>query len=417
MAVYTDFVMTPANYQQNLMNNDFTGNNNMFVQFYISELPLYVMLEHKEKKTFELGQIKLSTGVDSWSGNTSAKSFLLQYTIADEYAYNDPINDPRWITFQTVTNNNTRGKALTYDVNIPKAKAVRWVITTSNHNSYITLSEFQISKAYIDCLSQYEKNSLDQVTEIGDVISCEYTATSGTFGVFANLGQATKPFIPKTGSLTPDGSFYWIFVGYDHLGRKKFVADRNIQYGISWSALNMAGAVFGLRILENAEYPIYTRLLTAGIGSYNSNTEWGQYICESTLNGRIEAGLDDVWGWNFPSLTMTSYSSYFKNVCGGTTAKTVSTQYASDSVSNLFGYRPMMIAESPPLYYLIKTPETGKIFKVNSDGSLIDTGLINNITQEQFEMYGTTNLNKFSNEAIQTIIDNGGKYRVLVLKK
>lgn len=84
--------------------------------------------------------------------------------------------------------------------------------------------------------------SLGNVNTIGDKILCKYTATtSGQVGYFSELGNTVATLIPVTSSATPDGSFYWAYVGKDYLGRKKFIADRNIQHSISWDALNNAG--------------------------------------------------------------------------------------------------------------------------------------------------------------------------------
>lgn len=82
--------------------------------------------------------------------------------------------------------------------------------------------------------------------QIGDYIPCTYVAgTSGAIGVFSNLGVNSGVEIPVAGSATPNGLFYWIFVGYDTKGRMKLIADRNIQNAISWDAINTAGIAVG----------------------------------------------------------------------------------------------------------------------------------------------------------------------------
>lgn len=91
-----------------------------------------------------------------------------------------------------------------------------------------------------------EKTNVKEL-QIGDVISCEYIATANTLGSFQNLGKTTKPVIPPSSSNTPNGTFYWIMTGYDYLGRKKLVADRNIQHSISWDVLNTAGLMSGVK--------------------------------------------------------------------------------------------------------------------------------------------------------------------------
>ncbi|AWI04150.1 discoidin domain-containing protein [Clostridium drakei] len=89
-------------------------------------------------------------------------------------------------------------------------------------------------------------NSLFDLKNLGDCIPCRYTAlTAGQVGTFSELGTCTAAEIPVTGTATPDGKFYLIMVGYDSQGRKKFIADRNIQTGISWDNLNNAGFIEG----------------------------------------------------------------------------------------------------------------------------------------------------------------------------
>lgn len=79
---------------------------------------------------------------------------------------------------------------------------------------------------------------------VGSFISCDYAALPNMFGTFSNLGRSTKSEISASSS-TPDGKFYFIMVGYDNKGRRKLVADRNIQTGISWDTLNTAGLISG----------------------------------------------------------------------------------------------------------------------------------------------------------------------------
>jgi hypothetical protein len=55
----------------------------------------------------------------------------------------------------------------------------------------------------------------------------------------------TNRMIPTASTDTPNGYFKFICVGEDYLGRKKLVADRNIQHTISWDALNTASIATG----------------------------------------------------------------------------------------------------------------------------------------------------------------------------
>jgi hypothetical protein len=122
------------------------------------------------------------------------------------------------------------------------------------------------------------KNNIYQIS-IGDLIPCRYTAlTSGQIGYFSELGTSSSTLIPVTSSATPDGSFYWVYVGKDYEGRKKFIADRNIQNSISWDTLNNNGIINGNSIKipkindrnnDNSLIPIMTSS-TCDIGSVSA---------------------------------------------------------------------------------------------------------------------------------------------------
>lgn len=128
---------------------------------------------------------------------------------------------------------------------------IHTVSIRSAGTSYFTLSSIDIdSTGYLvhPILGTLPKLADDNI-QIGDYITCEYIAlTSGVVGTFVNLGSATKSEIPFTGTATPNGSFNFICVDKDYLGRKKFIADRNIQHSISWDKLNTAGIASGKNI-------------------------------------------------------------------------------------------------------------------------------------------------------------------------
>ncbi|GBF32215.1 phage protein [Desulfocucumis palustris] len=79
----------------------------------------------------------------------------------------------------------------------------------------------------------------------GQAIPCRYTALSGQFGIFSELGTCTAQEIPVAGSATPNGLFYFVCAGEDAAGRKILVSDRNVQHSISWDTLNTAGVASG----------------------------------------------------------------------------------------------------------------------------------------------------------------------------
>lgn len=90
-------------------------------------------------------------------------------------------------------------------------------------------------------------NSMD----IGDYISCRYTAGSGVAGVFSDLGAdaatvASVGEIPVEGAPTPHQFFYLLKVRKGLL-----LADRIVQHSISWDALHAAKMIQGIAVFKN----------------------------------------------------------------------------------------------------------------------------------------------------------------------
>ena len=140
--------------------------------------------------------------------------------------------------------------------------------------------------------------------EPGQAISCEYTATAGVFGSFANIGKATKPMLSDLAPAAPDGTFYFICVGYAPNGRKKLVADRNIQGNISWETLNTAGLCTSSGIscaIDSLAYPMSLRIPQTTPYRHTSPAdtttygEWDYIVSQSNLTGKITASDNDVW--------------------------------------------------------------------------------------------------------------------------
>lgn len=145
----------------------------------------------------------------------------------------------------------------------------------------------------------------DEVTNIEDLdigrrIRCHYSTTVNQAGTFSEMGReiyldGINDFIPPESSNAPNGTFYFICVDKDYLERWKLIADRNIQHSISWDALNNAGYV---NEQENENLPFgIIRLMTGGISSNDKNNEWGRYIVNSDLGGKISPGDNNVWNW------------------------------------------------------------------------------------------------------------------------
>lgn len=107
-----------------------------------------------------------------------------------------------------------------------------------------------------------ERNSLTNL-QVGDTIMCEYTATAGTAGTFANLGAITKTEIPLASTNAPDGSFNFVCVNRNSGKGGILVSDRIIQHTVSWATLNTAGFIDGKIFGTTPQYII--RSLSGGI--------------------------------------------------------------------------------------------------------------------------------------------------------
>lgn len=207
------------------------------------------------------------------------------------------------------------------------------------------------------------KTSTEEMN-MGDLISCEYSATSNSFGVLKNLGKVTKNAIPITASATPSGSFYFIMVGYDSMGRKKLIPDRNLQHGISWDALNTAGVASGGGLpitIDGSGYVL--RLMSGGVSATDKENEWDKIIVESTLNGTIAAGDNSVWnivgGPTYGSWCSTaSITSSIHRVIRGSTASNVPVVNGfnySDTTGSTpsYGFRPVLLVPKTTNKYLL----------------------------------------------------------------
>jgi hypothetical protein len=113
-----------------------------------------------------------------------------------------------------------------------------------------------------DCMSVLAVKTKVEDMEIGDMIPCRYKASSGSAGIFSELGTCTAHDIPVTGTATPDGLFNFIKVDKGLL-----IADRVIQHSISWDTLNSSKYIQG---------KIFTQDITSGTVMEFSSC-WGGY--------------------------------------------------------------------------------------------------------------------------------------------
>jgi len=194
---------------------------------------------------------------------------------------------------------------------------------------------------------------------IGDRIAFHYKAdTVNTFGTIDQLGTSAAEEIPVSSSGTPDGTAYFIMVGYDSLGRMKLVPDRNIQHSISWDTLNTAGVASssGLHI-DIDGVPGYTlRLLSGGVNNTDKDNEWDKIIVESALNNTIIAGGNSIWNatncWSGTSSGNTYGAGYV--TVRGYSSISGSSYIATNIINQLeSGFRPVLLVEQKNATFLI----------------------------------------------------------------
>jgi hypothetical protein len=195
-----------------------------------------------------------------------------------------------------------------------------------------------------------------QDMQIGDYIVCNYTASSGAVGTFSNFGGTAGTEIPVSGSGTPNGTFYFVKVAKGLL-----VADRVVQYSISWDTLNAGKFIEGKTMTLGTTSGIL-RSLTGGVayadasgnksttdlgyGAFPVNNEFDKYILnfpqELIQSGRI---LDDVfhhisvksWTQDTPIITIGASSNRVSR--GGSGTATFS-QVSSSTSNTTIGFRP-----------------------------------------------------------------------------
>jgi hypothetical protein len=205
--------------------------------------------------------------------------------------------------------------------------------------------------------------------KMGDRIPFNYKATSNSFGIISQLGTSTAPEIPITSSATPDGTAYFIMVGYDSRGRNKLVADRNLQHSISWDTLNTAGVASGsgLPITIDGIEGYTLRLLSGGVSSTDKDNEWDKIIVESDLGGTIVPGDNSVWNWG-----VNTVASICSTRIGNTLSRgyaTPGSRYGTTPTGNATateGFRTALLVESKNIYPLILKDNKAYSFSNNT---------------------------------------------------
>jgi len=132
-----------------------------------------------------------------------------------------------------------------------------------------------------------------QDMEIGDFIRCGYTALSGAAGIFYGLGTDTEEAeIPLDGTASPDGYFYFIKVKEGLL-----IADRVLQYGVSWFTLNAAGYAHGASFNDSCIPPLISNSTPILNVASNGITSASTIYSEAYSPWKAFDGVDGSYGW------------------------------------------------------------------------------------------------------------------------
>lgn len=247
-------------------------------------------------------------------------------------------------------------------------------------------------------------NNLNSL-KVGNYFWCKYTVTTaGTVGVFSDIAIKTDaeatPVIPIASTNLPNGYFKFIMVE-DTSGKKKLIADRNIQHSISWDVLNTSGIASGSGLptlfagINKNNYNLSMRLLTGGITSTDLDNEWNKYIVNSTLDGNVAVGDNNIWNWSgiytWTSTTTTpnSYRAIRGSTVNGWNAGGPGSQYVGTNVS----FRPVLEIESLMVNksFILLSDGYKKFIKGNPKINIPSVDLTSGKTYASSSNYDTTN--------------------------
>lgn len=201
--------------------------------------------------------------------------------------------------------------ALSFELTDLENKIHTVKIRTNIDNQQLTIDAIDIDENG-ELLHPDEVTSPDEL-EIGKRIRCHYSATSNSVGVFSNLGKEVyvdgiNDFIPPASSATPNGSFYFIMVGYEYDGRPKLIADRNIQHSISWDTINTQGMTTTGREIKLGEVVLNKEDSNGGTVD---NTGLSYTSTTSSQGIRAIKGVTEgKWYWEIELTTSTTSMTY-----------------------------------------------------------------------------------------------------------
>lgn len=241
--------------------------------------------------------------------------------------------------------------------------------------------------------------------KVGDYFWCKYTVTTAnTVGVFSDIATKTDadaiPVIPVVSSATPTGYFKFIMVE-DTSGKKKLIADRNVQHSISWDVLNTSGVASGSGIPMffsgiNPKTMIFAiRLMSGGTVSTDKDNEWDKHIVGSNLDGSIVTGDNNVWNWNGVwSLTSTTNSANNAQRVVRGRASVSDWQFGTTTQAQVsFGFRPVLEIESLIVNksFILLSDGYKKFIRGNPKVNIPSVDLTSGKTYASSSNYDTTN--------------------------
>lgn len=91
------------------------------------------------------------------------------------------------------------------------------------------------------------------------------------------------------------------------------------------------------------------RLLTGGVNATDKDNEWDKYIVNSTLNGTIIAGDNNVWNWSGISSYSSTSSASGSRSQRGNNPVSGHVSIATNSTNSTSGFRPFFEIETLPI--------------------------------------------------------------------
>lgn len=227
------------------------------------------------------------------------------------------------------------------------------------------------------------KTKIIDLKEIGDLIPCRYTTISGSVGTFSELGTTKASEISTISSATPNGSFNFIYIGDDYKGRKILIADRNIQYSISWDTLNIKGIATG------EGRPIIHNMFTSFVAGYNFNELATASVQDITgvNNSSSISGTTIVEGVDGNARHFNGTSDYigFSSSVIPLGAKSIRFKFRSSTIPSGSNGAILSNISSTSTKY-------GIMVNVQSSTGYLSYGIFNNSTSSNANVYSTINI-------------------------